>query len=63
MPILARARNRAHAKRLLEHGATMAVPETTEGSLRLAELLLIESGTDEETAGRRIELERALQEI
>ena len=63
MPILVRARNRGHAKRLLEHGATMAVPETTEGSLRLAELLLIESGTDEETAGRRIELERALQEI
>lgn len=63
LPIFARARNQKHAKRLLDHGATRAVPETTEGSLRLAELLLIESGSDEDTASRRIELERALREI
>lgn len=60
VPIFARARNRGHAQLLLDRGATKAVPETTEGSLRLAELLLIESGIEEETASRRIELQRAL---
>lgn len=62
LPVFARARDKKHARRLHELGATMAVPETIEGSLRLAELLLIESGTDEEVANRRIEMERATED-
>ncbi|WP_338240430.1 cation:proton antiporter domain-containing protein [Aurantiacibacter hainanensis] len=56
--ILARARDADHARKLLELGANVAVPETIEGSLRLAHTILLEVGTDEETASRQIDLER-----
>lgn len=56
--ILARARDAAHAHKLLKLGANVAVPETIEGSLRLARTILLEVGTDEEVASRQIELER-----
>ncbi|MDJ0977127.1 MAG: cation:proton antiporter [Erythrobacter sp.] len=63
LPIFARARDARHASRLSELGASMAVPETVEGSLRLAELLLIETGASDEVANRCIDLERPLEEI
>lgn len=59
LPIFARARDTDHAEKLLEDGAYVAVPETIEGSLRLAELLLVEFGTDGDVAWRCVELERA----
>jgi len=58
LPILARARDGAHADKLIEDGANVAVPETIEGSLRLAELVLLEFGTDGDVALRSVELER-----
>ncbi|MEM6858126.1 MAG: NAD-binding protein [Pseudomonadota bacterium] len=63
LPILARARDDAHADRLLEGGANVAVPETTEGSLRLAEMLLMEYGTDEELAIRQVDQLRGLERV
>ncbi len=62
LPVFARARDTDHAARLLEEGARIAVPETIEGSLRLAELLLVEFGTDPDIALRSVELERFHQQ-
>ncbi len=56
--VFARARDRQHAGRLLKNGASVAVPETIEGSLRLAHTILLEFGTDEDAASKQIELER-----
>ncbi|MEE4152873.1 MAG: cation:proton antiporter [Erythrobacter sp.] len=58
LPVLARARDTDHAATLLGQGASVAVPETIEGSLRLAEMLLVEYGADPESALRSVELER-----
>ncbi|HJQ56959.1 MAG TPA: cation:proton antiporter [Vineibacter sp.] len=44
LPIIARARDAAHATRLYELGATDAVPETIEASLQLSEALLVDIG-------------------
>ncbi|WP_162627635.1 cation:proton antiporter [Erythrobacter sp. KY5] len=63
LPILARARDVSHADKLLVDGAHVAVPETIEGSLRLAEMLLIEFGIDSDVANQVVELERPLTEI
>jgi len=62
LPILARARDTVHAEKLLEDGASVAVPETIEGSLRLAELLLVEFGIDTDVALRSIDMERSIQQ-
>jgi CPA2 family monovalent cation:H+ antiporter-2 len=62
LPIFARARDVRHAERLLDMGASFAVPETIEGSLRLAEVLLRDFGTDDAVIQRRIALERAVEE-
>ena len=62
IPLFVRARDAEHADKLIEDGANVAVPETTEGSLRLAELLLIEFGTEGDTAARCVERERSLRE-
>lgn len=62
MPVLARARDQLHAERLVEMGASIAVPETIEGSLRLAHTILIEYGTDEDVANRQIDLMRRGEE-
>lgn len=61
LPIFARARDAGHAAKLLDGGANIAVPETIEGSLRLAELLLVEFGNDRDVAIRTVELERSAQ--
>ena len=44
LPIVARARDARHAKRLYELGVTNAVPETIEASLQLSEALLVDVG-------------------
>ncbi len=45
LPIIARARDPAHAAELYRAGATEAVPETLESSLQLSEAVLVELGT------------------
>jgi CPA2 family monovalent cation:H+ antiporter-2 len=44
LPIIARARDTAHAARLYQAGATDAVPETLEASLQLSEAVLVDTG-------------------
>ncbi|MDE2302604.1 MAG: cation:proton antiporter [Sphingomonadales bacterium] len=44
LPIIARARDAAHAAALYRAGATQAVPETLESSLQLAEAVLVDLG-------------------
>lgn len=44
LPIIARARDAAHAALLYRAGATLAVPETLESSLQLSEAALMETG-------------------
>ncbi len=44
LPIIARARDMAHAAELYRAGATDAVPETLESSLQLSEALLVDLG-------------------
>jgi len=44
LPIIARARDTAHAARLYRAGVTDAVPETLEASLQLSEAVLVDIG-------------------
>jgi CPA2 family monovalent cation:H+ antiporter-2 len=44
LPIIARARDTAHAAQLYRAGASVAVPETVESSLQLSEAVLVELG-------------------
>jgi CPA2 family monovalent cation:H+ antiporter-2 len=44
LPIIARARDTAHAAQLYKAGATDAVPETLEASLQLSEAALVDLG-------------------
>ena len=44
LPIIARARDTAHAAELYKAGATDAVPETLEASLQLSEAVLVDLG-------------------
>ena len=44
LPIIARARDAAHAAELYRAGATDAVPETLESSLQLSEAVLVDLG-------------------
>ncbi len=44
LPIIARARDTAHAARLYDAGVTDAVPETLEASLQLSEAVLVDIG-------------------
>lgn len=55
MPIHARARDRKHCADLITTGATSAVSETLETSLRLTEEVLLGSGVEEDTASRVID--------
>lgn len=50
LTVLARARDAAHARRLLAHGADQVVPEALEASLDLAETLLRDVGLSDEAA-------------
>lgn len=59
LPILARARDTAHALRLVAAGATKVVPETVEASLQLSEsVLVVGAGLPEEAARLTVETRR-----
>jgi voltage-gated potassium channel Kch len=55
MPIHVRARDRHHCADLIIHGATTAVSETLETSLRLTEEVLLGSDVDEDTIEKVID--------
>ncbi|GGD75999.1 cation:proton antiporter domain-containing protein [Croceicoccus mobilis] len=59
LPILARARDPAHARALRNKGAELAIPETTETGLQLTEAVLQASGFPDELARSIIEKERS----
>lgn len=59
IPIYARAREGSHAMRLVQAGATHAVPETIEASLQLAGRVLAGTGAPEDVVARRLEQQRA----
>ena len=50
VPILVRARDRAHAERLNAQGATQVVPEVLESGLQLGALMLAHTGMSVEAA-------------
>lgn len=58
LEIYARARDRAHAARLIESGASHVIPETVEASLQLGEMVLMGVGVPDEAARRIIETRR-----
>jgi CPA2 family monovalent cation:H+ antiporter-2 len=61
LPIIARARDAAHASRLFAYGATEVILEAMEASLQLSGRTLQLAGTSEEVARRRVELQRELE--
>ena len=60
--IYARARDRAHATRLIASGATHVIPETIEASLQLGEMVLMGIGMPDEAARRVIESRRQAEQ-
>jgi glutathione-regulated potassium-efflux system protein KefB len=65
--VLARARNRRHAHRLMDRGVTHIIRETFHSSLRLSEQVLVELGVAPSEARRTVEIfaerdERMLKE-
>lgn len=61
VPVYARARDSAHAARLLAAGASAAVPETVEASLQLAGRVLEGLGVSEDVVRRRLEQQRTYE--
>jgi CPA2 family monovalent cation:H+ antiporter-2 len=61
LPIYARARNRAHASRLLALGASDVVPENLESSLQLGGRVLAGTGCPEDVILRRIDAQREIE--
>lgn len=61
VPVYARARDTAHAARLLAAGASASVPETVEASLQLAGRVLQGLGVAEEVVRRRLEQQRTFE--
>jgi monovalent cation:proton antiporter-2 (CPA2) family protein len=59
--ILARGRDSAHARGLLELGANEVIPETVEAALQLAETLLIGVGLEADTAAKVVAERRRLE--
>lgn len=62
LAIYARARDIAHARRLLAQGASHAVPEATEASLQLSELVLIGAGIPDEASRHMVEARRQVEQ-
>jgi CPA2 family monovalent cation:H+ antiporter-2 len=58
VPVFARARDAAHARRLRDLGADMASPDTVEAALQLGEALLNGCGVPDDAARRIIEARR-----
>lgn len=61
LPVIVRARDAEHARRLLRLGATDVVPETVEASLQMANRVLTSIGVPEDVARHHIEIERNWQ--
>ena len=61
LAIYARARDLAHANRLIRHGASHVVLETTEASLQLSELVLTGAGVPDQAARHMVEARRQLE--
>lgn len=57
-PIYARARDKAHARRLLERGATQVIPDAMEAALQLAGLTLQNMGLPEDARQRILASQR-----
>jgi CPA2 family monovalent cation:H+ antiporter-2 len=55
LPVVARARDVAHAQRLIKLGANDVIPEALEGSLQLAGRVLQQLGAPESAATRRVD--------
>jgi len=60
--IYARARDRAHATRLVNRGASHVIPETVEASLQIGEMVLMGVGVPGEAARRVIEARRQAEQ-
>jgi CPA2 family monovalent cation:H+ antiporter-2 len=60
--IYARARDRAHAARLIDRGASHVIPETVEASLQLGEMVLMGVGVPDQAARRIIEARRQAEQ-
>ena len=60
--IYVRARDRAHAVRLIGLGATHAIPETIEASLQLGEMVLMGAGIPDQAARQIIEDRRLFEQ-
>jgi CPA2 family monovalent cation:H+ antiporter-2 len=61
MPIVARARDAAHAADLYRLGATVTIPDVIEGSLHVAQELLTHIGLPEDAARHIIDQQRTLE--
>ncbi len=62
LAIFARARDGEHARRLIGLGANHAVPETTEASLQLSEIVLMDLGVPDHTAREMVEARRQAEQ-
>jgi len=62
LAIYARARDADHAARLIAHGASHAIPETTEASLQLSEMVLMSAGVPDDAARHIIEARRLAEQ-
>lgn len=60
--IYARARDTDHATRLIEQGASHAIPETTEASLQLSEMVLMGAGVPDQAARHIVEVRRQFEQ-
>jgi CPA2 family monovalent cation:H+ antiporter-2 len=58
LPVFARSRDEAHARELLDAGATLVTPETLESALQMANAALQQVGLPEHQALLIIEAER-----
>jgi len=59
LPILVRAHDNSHAKRLIAQGATQVVPEVLEAGLQLGQVMLQHVGLPVDAAREVVDLERA----
>ena len=60
--IYARARDANHAARLIAQGASHAIPETTEASLQLSEMVLMGAGVPDDAARHMVEARRQAEQ-
>jgi CPA2 family monovalent cation:H+ antiporter-2 len=58
LPVYARAKDVQHAKHLIALGANHVVPEATEASLKLSEMVLMGAGVPDDAARQLIEVRR-----